>query len=763
MLAVYLSMTNPDVLQNDITYLKGVGPKRADAFYKAGLHTFKDLLLYFPTSYINREAAGSVQYAKTIINKQQKLDFMSKDASAVTTFQTLSSKNQILITGTIQTQNIRQIRNNKKLLTLRVSDFYGDSFEITFFSFAEYFAKVYEPGMLIAVSGIPTINDYSHVLQFSHPEIDIIEPDDIQLYNKGSIIPKYKITEEMRKTGISIRSVRQSIHHLLNDTPDIAEAIEQQETFPETFRAEHSLLPFYDTVVELHSPTSLQQTDKARRRIKFEELFWYQLQIHLRRSKIISNEKSVIIDKRSTLARKLYDSLPFKLTSDQQRALRDFDNDFRSGKPMNRLLQGDVGSGKTIVSVLAMLMVIDAGYQVVMMAPTELLAEQHYLTIINLLQQAELLTICVELITSSTGKKARNQILPRISDGTSNIIIGTHSLFQNSIEYHNLALVVIDEQHRFGVEQRAELIRMAKSSMLDDLSPHLLYMTATPIPRTLTMSIYGDLDVSIIHSMPKNRKPIKTKVVFEEQRSQVYDFIQKELAKEHQVYIVYPLVEKSEKLELKSATEHYDQIAQDIFPSYKCGLLHGQMKWQEKEEIMKAFQRNEYQIMVATTVVEVGIDVPNATIMLIEDSSQFGLSQLHQLRGRVGRGSEQSYCFLMTKEGFKFKFRGNNNISENEKIAAIVRLKAMQETNDGFRLSEIDLQLRGPGDMLGTRQSGLPDFKYADVVNDVELLQETSDITKDIINADPNIIAQEHVYIQKYLNSHHSISTTDMA
>jgi ATP-dependent DNA helicase RecG len=427
---------------------------------------------------------------------------------------------------------------------------------------------------------------------------------------------------------------------------------------------------------------------------------------------------------------------------------------------MNRLLQGDVGSGKTIVAILTMLMVIDAGYQVVMMAPTELLAEQHFHTVSRLLDKN--INLNIAILLGGTKKSARKKILENIKTGETNIVIGTHALFQSDVQYNNLGLVIIDEQHRFGVSQRAELIKLAKNSMqnfsndfeqnsnisnsdnsnnlntkLAKKSPHILFMTATPIPRTMTMMFYGDLDVSLIKTSPKNRLPIKTRVSFEQERTQVFGFIRNELNKGRQVYIVFPLVEKSEKLELKSATEHYEIIANEIFPEFKCGLLHGQMKWQEKEEIMISFKENNFQILVATTVVEVGIDVPNATVMVIEDAERFGLSQLHQLRGRVGRGTEQSYCFLMTKDNFKYKFTGKKTANaEDEKINAIIRLKTMQETTDGFRLSEVDLKLRGPGDMLGTKQSGLPEFKYADLVNDVEIVQTASNIAKQISTED---------------------------
>ena len=375
--------------------------------------------------------------------------------------------------------------------------------------------------------------------------------------------------------------------------------------------------------------------------------------------------------------------------------------------------------------------------------------------------KSNIIDLNADLLLGGTKAKEKKQILERLKLGVTNIIIGTHSLFQSSVEYNNLGLVIIDEQHRFGVEQRSDLLELAKQSMTDDNNaPHTLYMTATPIPRTLTMTLYGDLDVSIIKTKPANRLSIKTRVCFDSQREQVYDFVRRELNKGRQVYVVYPLVEKSEKLELKSAVEHYEIIANEVFPEYKCGLLHGQLSFVEKEKVMQQFKNNEYQILVATTVVEVGIDVANATIMLVEDAERFGLAQLHQLRGRVGRGNQQSYCLLMTKDNFKFKFSRNTKNIEDEKINSVVRLKAMEETNDGFILSEIDMKLRGPGDLLGTKQSGLPDFKYIDLVNDTEIIKTATEITKQIIANDTFLEQEKNAILKencnKYKNNEHN-------
>ena len=879
---------------DELKFIKGVGPKRAEALFNSGIFTVNDLINYFPTSYINRENAGTVSEIRQTLkshfnpksnifnNKNEIKENILNENSSEIDFRNFAIQQEFSIIGKIVNQQIREFGKNKKMLILTVADSSDEKFEIVFFNMADYFKTVYSENTIIAVSGKPTLNEKDKwKISFLHPEIDIIETEDIEFYSKGGIIPKYKITEEMRKAGITIRVMRKIISNVLNDFLhrhcEQSEAIHSknkidrhanarndsktvgatlavarthcvstkgqpqglplqdiEETLPENIIKKLNLPSISETIQLLHKPQNMQQIGAAQYRIKFEELFWYQLLLNINRAKISQKENGILIEGKSKLARQLYDSLPFELTSDQKKVLREFAQDFSSGKPMNRLLQGDVGSGKTIVAILAMLMVVDAGFQVVLMAPTEILAEQHYNSIKNyklkikndssstvFANEAKQTTVnnldCyavahndgetvrnisdlkIDILLGGTKKSERKQILENIKTGKTNIIIGTHALFQNDVQYKNLGFVIIDEQHRFGVLQRAELIQLAKKSMekmvndkwlmINDENssstvftnsneearnkiaksnfmsnkqavacPHILFMSATPIPRTMTMMFYGDLDVSFIRTQPKNRLPIKTRVSFDFEREQIFDFAKNELKKGHQIYIVFPLVAKSEKLELKSAIEHFEIIQNEIFPYYSCGLLHGQMKWQEKEEIMISFKENKFQILVATTVVEVGIDVPNATVMIIEDSERFGLSQLHQLRGRVGRGAEQSYCFLMTKDNFKYNFVGKKNInSEDEKINAIIRLKTMQETTDGFKLSEVDLKLRGPGDMLGTKQSGVPEFKYADLVNDVEIVQTASKLAKQIAAEDPNLekIANQKLkeHFEKYYNS----------
>jgi ATP-dependent DNA helicase RecG len=414
---------------------------------------------------------------------------------------------------------------------------------------------------------------------------------------------------------------------------------------------------------------------------------------------------------------------------------------------MNRLLQGDVGSGKTIVALLTMLAVIDNGCQVAIMAPTELLAEQHCYSIKRF---AEGLDVNIIELTGGQRKKYRREVLETIASGEANIIIGTHAMFESSVEYKNLTYIVIDEQHRFGVDQRAEFIKLSRLSLSEGKSPHILVMSATPIPRTLSLILYGDLDVSIIRELPTNRKPIKTKIVFDSEIQKVYDFIRKHISEGEQAYIIYPLVEKSDKMELKSAVEFYEKLNNEVFPDLKCALLHGQLLWYEKEDVMNAFLNKEYDILIATTVIEVGIDVPNATVMIIEDAERFGLSQLHQLRGRVGRSEKQSYCLLVTKDKFSYELKRTYK-GENEKIVAIVRLRTIEGTTDGFEIAEMDLKLRGPGDLMGTRQSGLPDFKFIDLTSDLDVITLAKKEAETLLKSDPLLQKQENKIIRYYL------------
>lgn len=512
--------------------------------------------------------------------------------------------------------------------------------------------------------------------------------------------------------------------------------------------------PLAQALRYLHHPTpdvsvaALEdRSHPAWLRLKAEELLAQQLsqaQAHLERERL---QAPALPLRRGGLHERLLAALPFSLTEAQRRVGEEIARDLQRGLPMHRLLQGDVGSGKTVVAALAAAICIDAGWQCVLMAPTEILAEQHYNSIRRMLEGTD---IEVVQLVGGQRKKLRDELRSRIAAGEAHIVVGTHALFEADIQYCKLGLIVIDEQHRFGVAQRAELRRMGSASHPDgERTPHILVMSATPIPRTLSMTVYGDLDVSVIDELPADRKPIRTKVVFESQLSQIHQFIRDEVAAGRQAYIVYPLVEKSDKLELKSAVEHHETLQREVFPDLRVGLLHGQMLWYEKEDAMRAFLRQEYDILVATTVVEVGIDVPNATIMLVENAERFGLSQLHQLRGRVGRGAHQSYCFLATKDHFRYQI--DRPSSGEDRAASAIRLKTMEESTDGFRIAEVDLRLRGPGDVLGVRQSGLPDFHFVDLVADTPMIAQARDAAFALLDRDPHLRAPEHQHAKERL------------
>ncbi len=741
-----------------IQYMKGIGPRRAEALALAGVLTPSDLLRFYPRSYIDRNSVPSLRDLRTALLNAQQQDAFSE--------QNMNLQTEITVVAFVRAVRDRTFGKNRTMVIVELDDHSGVKAEIVFWHQAEYFKRIFEADQLLAVSGLAEFA-YGKI-QFNHPEIERIEPDDAESYSNGRILPKYRLTQKMKDVGLTMRVMRNLITSVIDqEIPNL------RETLSDELLTKFDFPDIQAAARQLHFPDSHEALAKARERMKFEELFFFEMLLAMRHNGIKSLDKAPAIAEKSPLARTMLELLSFDLTRAQKKVLREIVEDMRTTKPMNRLLQGDVGSGKTVVALLGMLAAIDAGLQCVLMAPTEILAEQHYNTFRDYAEKlnaklAELgdpRTITVAQLVGGQKKRQRNTINEQIASGAVNIVVGTHAVFQSAVEYKRLGLVVIDEQHRFGVLQRAELKKKATASFArenilaissepHEISPHIMVMSATPIPRTLSMTVYGDLDVSIIDELPKNRKPIKTKVVFESKLPVVFQFIREQVEKGHQAYIVYPLVEKSEKVEAKSAVEHFERLQHEVFPDLKMGLLHGQMLWYEKEDAMKAFKNKEFHILVATTVVEVGIDIPNATVMLIENADRFGLAQLHQLRGRVGRGAEQSFCLLATKDHFKFHLGKKENEAQERK-SCIIRLKTMQDTSDGFKIAEVDLKLRGPGDFLGTRQSGIPEFTFADLVSDGDVITLARREAFAIVGEDPHLRKPENATIRtEFLRQH---------
>lgn len=563
-----------------------------------------------------------------------------------------------------------------------------------------YLNKVFQRGTRVILYGQWKLNKYKGYYEVENPEYEILTDDDDDL--ETSAIHTARRAPVYRKLGdFRTRQLRSIFHHLLNNIEKDA-----AESLPDEIIARCNLIPRFEALRKVHFPADDSPVDDynlarspAHRRLIFEEFFWLSLALGLRRGERISEPKGEVIEITDRVREAVRSILPFHPTEAQKRALKEIVDDMTSDKPMNRLLQGDVGSGKTIVAVQAMVIAIENGYQTALMAPTEILAEQHARNIKHWLSDTP---YRVELLTGSLKAKEKREIQAAIAVGDVDLIVGTHALIQEAVEFKRLGFAVIDEQHRFGVLQRAELRRRG-------VNPDVLVVTATPIPRSLAMTVYGDLEVSIIDELPPGRTPVSTHVRGEDRREKIYEFVRDQIKKGRQAYVVYPIIEESEKLDLRNATEMYENLRKEIFPEFSVGLLHGKMKSAEKEEVMQAFGANRIQILVATTVIEVGVDVPNASVMLIEHAERFGLSQLHQLRGRVGRGAAESFCILLAQ------FQKTKEARE--------RLKIMEETTDGFKIAEKDLEIRGPGEVMGTRQSGIPAFRIANIVRDQKILE----------------------------------------
>jgi ATP-dependent DNA helicase RecG len=680
-------------LQQDLKYLPGVGPKRAELLAKEiGASTFEDLLYYFPYKHIDR-------------TKLYKISELNPDLP------------YIQVIGRITRYNLVG-DGYKKRLTAIFTDGTGE-LELVWFKGEKWIQQTYKPGINYVIYGKPNL--FGNHINIAHPEIELADKQEQSL--KSALQPFYNTSERMKDNFLTTRSIHKLIGIILKSS-----LTEVEETLPAQLMKNCKLIPLREALLNIHYPQSVELLKQAEFRLKFEELFTIQLSILRQKINRETTNKGLFFEKVGEYLNSFYkNNLKFELTDAQKRVIKEIRKDLGSGKQMNRLLQGDVGSGKTLVALMIMLIALDNGFQASIMAPTEILANQHFANISKMLNG---LNIQIKLLTGSTKKSERKIIHEGLMNGNVQILIGTHALIEDIVQFKNLGLVIIDEQHRFGVAQRAKLWQK------NDSPPHVLVMTATPIPRTLAMTVYGDLDVSIIDELPPGRKPIFTKHIAGEQRTKLIELLKKEIGLGRQVYIVYPLIKESEKLDFKALEEGYEQLLK-IFPTpeYTINMVHGKMKPSEKDAAMQDFVQGKTNILVATTVIEVGVDVPNASVMVLESAERFGLSQLHQLRGRVGRGAEQSYCILSTS----FK------LGEDSRK----RMAIMESTNDGFEIAEADLKLRGPGDIEGTQQSGIPfDLKIAHLGKDQQILQYSRDIATEIIHDDPNLNKPENLKLK---------------
>lgn len=671
----------------NIKYLPGVGEKRAALLeQELGIRSFEDMLYHVPHKYIDR----SRLYTIAELNGQ--LPYIQVKARI----------RNLSLTGT----------GKQERMTAIAYDDTGE-LELVWFKGHKYLSAQLRPDVDYLIFGKPTL--FNLRLNIVHPEIDIFDTRARQLVGFQAVYPT---TENLKKNGITSRTIGKLQAAILQQHRSIP------ETLPAWFIQKYHLMFLSEALHQIHFPDSLPQLEKARHRLKFEELFYIQLNIQRIKYRRKTYIKGHLFERVGDYFNTFYHQhLPFPLTGAQKRVIKEIRQDCGSGKQMNRLLQGDVGSGKTLVAVMCMLIALDNGYQACLMAPTEILASQHFETLSELLRDTP---VSVALLTGSTKPKERKYIHDALSGGQLQILIGTHALLEDIVTFNNIGLVIIDEQHRFGVAQRAKLWQK------NSLPPHMLVMTATPIPRTLAMTLYGDLDVSVIDELPPGRKPVNTLHTYENKRLSVFKFIREQLDAGRQAYVVFPLISESEKLDYRNLEEGFEHIYSYFHPlGYKAGIIHGKLKPLEKEGQMRAFVSGELHILVATTVIEVGVNVPNASVMVIESAERFGLSQLHQLRGRVGRGADQSYCVLMTS--YKLS-------TDSRK-----RIDTMTATNDGFEIAEADLQLRGPGDIEGTQQSGLTcSLKIADLGKDTRLLSEAAAAAGEILSADPDLAKEEN-------------------
>lgn len=686
-----------DILLTQIEFLKGVGPQRAELLKnELGIKTYQDLVHLFPNRYIDR-------------TKYYKISELSLNNT------------EVQLVGKII--HIRTIEGKNKAQNRLVATFSDgvNTMDLVWFRPSQWIKERLLLNIPYVIFG--KCNFFNGTVSMPHPELETLEEHERNLV--GNIQPIYPSSEKLVKKGITNKVFRKLIETLFSEIGNVF-----YETLPIEMLENLKLLSKGEAVFNIHFPQSQELLAKSRFRLKLEELFYIQIQL-VQKNLLNKRIKGFRFDKVGDFFNDFYHNhLPFPLTNAQKRVIKEIRNDIGTGAQMNRLLQGDVGSGKTIVALISMLFALDNSFQACLIAPTEILATQHFQGISDLLKNTN---VKVSLLTGSTKIKERRDIHKDLESGDLQILIGTHAILEEKVKFHNLGLAVIDEQHRFGVEQRSKLWQK------NTIPPHILVMSATPIPRTLAMSLYGDLDISIIDELPPGRKPIKTFHLYDTNRSKIYQFIYNEIEKGRQVYVVYPLIEESKSLDFRNLVDGFEQLVVAFpLPKYQIAMVHGQMKPAEKDTEMQKFIEGKAQIMVATTVIEVGVNVPNASVMIIESAERFGLSQLHQLRGRVGRGAEQSYCILVT----------DMKLSNDSRT----RMETMVATNDGFQIAEVDLKLRGPGDLMGTRQSGVLNLKIADIVKDNEILKLARNYAIDLIKIDPNLTKQENQNIAYTLN-----------
>ena len=689
-----------------LSTLVGIGDKKASILAKElGLFTLKDLFEYYPYRYVDKSRFIKIAEVR-------------------------SAEVYTLLLGKVIAKQIVEGTKSQRLV-VRLADETG-SIEMVFFRGIRWINESIDIGAIYVVFGKP--NYFNGTFNLPHPEFEKFNPQ--KDYKKEKFMPLYNTTERMKTAFLASKQLSKIISDAVKKYSSLIE-----EILPQYIIDAYHLCSRRDAIACIHSPLGEETLAKARFRLKFEELFFMQAEHLLIKSNRKSNSRGFVFSKVGENFNTFFSKyLPFELTNAQKRVVKEIRNDMRTGSQMNRLLQGDVGSGKTLVALLSMLIALDNGYQATLIAPTEILAMQHFQSINRFIGD---MNINVSLLTGSIKGKSRKHLLTSLADGSINILIGTHAILEENVIFNNLGLVVIDEQHRFGVEQRAKM--WTKNT----IAPHILVMTATPICRTLAMSIYGDLDYSVIDELPSGRKPILTTHLYDRDVLRLFDFMKKQIEQGRQIYVVYPLIKESEKLDLKDLMDGYESIERAFpLPQYQISIVHGQMKSEDKEYEMQRFKKGITNIMVATTVIEVGVDVPNATVMVIENAERFGLAQLHQLRGRVGRGANQSYCILRTKDELSSEAR--------------FRIETMCSTNDGFEISRADLQLRGPGDVSGTRQSGVLDLKVADIVKDEGLMAQVRTLAQNVLADDPHLTKPQNLPIRNYFMTKHKVSDFSM-